>query len=207
LQVRTRHTPAFGVARLLLAPGEAVQAEYDAMLSASFGVLIDMRPRGRHKGYAAMFTAPPEGGWVDLAPSLPGEVYTLELEGVGGWCVARGSLLAASGMIRQDPGWPGFRPMFGAEQGFLEHMSGQGSVVLTSCGALDVVNLEPGAAITVTPGSLVAYTENVQSRLRAVSQSVNQSMRTGEGLLLDFAGPGQVLTQTRKPQAMAAALA
>jgi uncharacterized protein (AIM24 family) len=39
----------------------------------------------------------------------------------------------------------------------------------------------------------------VQSRLRAASQQVNQSMRTGEGLLLDFAGPGQVLTQTRKP--------
>jgi uncharacterized protein (TIGR00266 family) len=210
LQVRTRHTPAFGVARLLLAPGEAVQADYDAMLSASFGVLIDVRPRGGARGrksHPAIFTAPPEGGWVDMAPALPGEVYTLELEGIGGWCVARGNLLAASSTIQQDPSWPGFRAMFGADQGFLEHVGGQGSVVLTSCGAIDVVNLEAGAAITVAPGSLVAYTEGVQTRLRAVSQSLNQSMRTGEGLLLDFAGPGQVLTQTRKPHAMAAALA
>jgi uncharacterized protein (AIM24 family) len=206
LQVRTRHTPAFGVARLLLAPSEAIQADYDAMLSTSYGVLIDVRPRGRGKGPAAVFTAPAEGGWVDLAPSLPGEVYTLELEGVIGWCVARGSCLAASGTIRQDPAWPGFRPMFAAEHGFLEHMSGVGSVVLASSGAIDIVNLEPGAAITVTPGSLVAYTESIQSRLRAVSQSVNQSLRTGEGLLLDVAGPGQVLTQTRTAHAMARAL-
>ncbi|WP_132118579.1 AIM24 family protein [Actinocrispum wychmicini] len=206
MQVRTRHTPAFGVARLLLAPGEAVQADYDAMLATSFGVLIDLRPKGRGRGYSAVFTAPAEGGWVDLAPSLPGEVYTVELDGLGGWCVARGACLAASVHVRQDASWQGFRPMFGADHGFLEHVSGQGAVVLASCGALDVVNLEAGVAITVAPTSLVAYTEGVQTRLRAVSQSVNQSIRTGEGLLLDCAGPGQVFTQTRRAEAMAAAL-
>lgn len=209
MQVRTRHTPAYGVARLLLAPGEAIQADYDLMLSASYGVLIDVRPRGGVRGRKAhptLFTAPPEGGWVDVAPALPGEVYTLELEGITGWCVTRGVSLAASSTIRYDSNWPAFRPMFGAEPGFLDHVSGQGSVVLASCGALDVINLEPGAAITVTPASLVAYTEGTQTRLRAASQSVPQSMRTGEGLLLDFAGPGQVLTQTRKPQTMSAAL-
>jgi uncharacterized protein (AIM24 family) len=206
LQVRTRHTPAFGVARLLLAPGEAVQADYDTLLSTSFGVLVDVRPKGRHKELTALFTAPPEGGWVDLAPALPGEVYTLELDGNRGWCVARGRCLATSMLVRADAAWPGFRQMFGPEPGFLEYVSGQGSAVLASCGALDVVNLEPGAAITATPGSVVAYTEGVQTRLRAVSQQVNQSLRTGEGLLLDFAGPGQVLTQTRNPQSIFAAL-
>ncbi|MFC0116278.1 AIM24 family protein [Kibdelosporangium aridum] len=209
MQVRTRHTPAYGVARLLLAPGEAIQADYDALLSASYGVAIDVRPRGGGRSkrvQPTLFTAPPEGGWVDVAPSLPGEVYTLELEGITGWCVTRGSTLAASSTIQFDANWAPFRPMFGAEQGFLDHVSGQGSVVLSSCGALDVVNLEPGAAITVTPACVVAYTEGTQTRLRAISQSLPQSMRTGEGLLLDFAGPGQVLTQTRKPQAMIAAL-
>ncbi|CAM4121578.1 AIM24 family protein [Kibdelosporangium persicum] len=209
MQVRIRHTPAYGVARLLLAPGEAIQADYDAMLSASYGVLVDVRPRGGVRGkkvHPTLFTAPPEGGWVDVAPALPGEVYTLELEGITGWCVTRGSSLAASSTIRYDQAWPGFRAMFGAEPGFLEHVSGQGSVVLASCGALDVVNLEPGAAITVTPACVVAYTEGTQTRLRAVSQSLPQSMRTGEGLLLDFAGPGQVLTQTRKRESMIAAL-
>jgi uncharacterized protein (AIM24 family) len=203
LQVRTRHTPAFGVARLLLAPGEAVQADYDAMLSTSFGVLVDVRPRGGARGrktHPTLFTAPAEGGWVDIAPTLPGEVYTLELDGLAGWCVVRGNALVVSSTIHQDPNWIGFRPLFGTDAGFLEHLSGQGSAVLTSHGALDLVNLEAGAAITVTPGALVAYTESVQTRLRAVNQSLPQSMRTGEGLLLDCAGPGQVLTQTRKAQ-------
>ena len=46
MQVRTRHTPAFGVARLLLAPGEAVQADYASLIATSYGVIVDVRPRG-----------------------------------------------------------------------------------------------------------------------------------------------------------------
>ncbi|MGQ0837054.1 AIM24 family protein [Actinokineospora sp.] len=208
MQVRTRHTPAFGVARLLLAPGEAVQAEYTAMLATSYGVQVDAkRGGGRSRSWPALFTAPAEGGWVDVAPALPGEVYALDLDGSAGWCVARGSWLAVTSTLRSEPGWPGFHPLFGAEHGFLEHVSGVGTVVLACCGALDVVTLEPGEAITVDPAHLLAYGDSTQCRLRAVSQSAPQSVRTGDGLMLDLAGPGTLLTQTRAPRSMAASLA
>ncbi|WP_436493455.1 AIM24 family protein [Actinokineospora sp. HUAS TT18] len=208
MQVRTRHTPAFGVARLMLAPGEAVQADYTALLATSYGVHVDQRRGGgRSKVRPTVFTAPPEGGWVDVAPGLPGEVYSLDLDGTAGWCVARGGWLALTSTLRTDAGWPGFHALFGAEHGFLEHVSGVGTVVLACCGALDVVALEPGEAITVDPASLLAFTDTTQCRLRAVAQSGPQSVRTGEGLMLDFAGPGRLLTQTRTPRAMAAWLA
>ncbi|HVK24115.1 MAG TPA: AIM24 family protein [Actinokineospora sp.] len=207
MQVRTRHTPAFGVARLLLAPGEAVQADYTALLATSYGVHVDERRGGRSKVRPTVFTAPAEGGWVDVAPGLPGEVYSLDLDGTAGWCVTRGGGLAVASTLRVDPGWPGFHALFGAEHGFLEHVSGAGTIVLACYGALDIVALEPGEAITVDPASLLAYTDGTQCRLRAVSQSAPQSVRTGEGLLLDFAGPGRLLTQTRTARAMAAWLA
>ncbi|HEX6358012.1 AIM24 family protein [Actinophytocola sp.] len=208
MQVRTRHTPAFGVARLLLAPGEAVQADYASMLATSYGVVVDVRPRGgsRSRAARAVFTAPPEGGWVDVAPTLPGDVYTLELDGVNGWCVTRGCWLAAPSTVRTDPQWAGFRNLFGAESGFVEHVSGVGAFVIAACGSLDVVALKQGELITVDPTYLLAYSEHTQARLRAVSQSIHQSVRTGEGLLLDFAGPGQLLIQTRNARAMAALL-
>jgi uncharacterized protein (AIM24 family) len=193
VQVRTRHTPAFGVARLMLAPGEAVQADYAAMVATSFGMLVEPSVRGGSRGRAraTMFTAPAEGGWVDVAPARPGEVYTLELDGMSNWA------LATSATIHADPYWPGFRPLFGTEHGFVEHVSGVGSLVLACCGALDMVKLEAGELITIEPSYLLAYGEQTQSRLRAVSQSMPQSVRTGEGLLIDFAGPGELLTQTR----------
>jgi uncharacterized protein (TIGR00266 family) len=209
VQVRTRHTPAFAVARVLMAPGEAVQADYASMIATSYGVVVDARARSGARGRSvrAVFTAPAEGGWVDVAPALPGDVYTLELDGMSGWCVSRGCWLAAPATVRTDPQWQGFRNLFGAETGFVEHVSGVGALVLATCGSLDVVTLEPGELITVDPAYLLAYSEQTQSRLRAVSQSMPQSVRTGEGLLLDFAGPGQLLIQTRNARAMAALLA
>lgn len=209
MQVRTRHTPAFSVARLLLAPGEAVQADYASMLATSYGVVVEVRPRSgsRSKSPQAVFTAPAEGGWVDVAPALPGDVYTIELDGVNGWCVSRGSWLAAPATVRTDPAWAGFRNLFGVEHGFVEHVSGAGALVISACGSLDVVVLGQGELITVDPAYLLAYSETIQARLRAVSQQVHQSVRTGEGLLLDFAGPGQLLIQTRNARAMAALLA
>lgn len=205
MQVRTRHTPAFGVARLLLAPGEAALADYASMLATSFGVHIGTRGRSGSRGRRsrdAIFTAPAEGGWVDLAPSLPGEVHTMELDGMTGWCVSRGAWLAVASTIRADASWPGFGQLFGSENGFCEHYSGQGALVLSCCGALDVVNLDANEAITVDPSYLLAYSDLLQVRLRALSQSIPQSVRTGEGLLLDFAGPGQLLVQTRNAKTM-----
>jgi len=204
VQVRTRHTPAFGVARLLLAPGEAVQADYGAMLASSFGIAVaPARASSRGKPRRAVFTAPAEGGWVDVAPALPGDVHAIELDGTAGWCVARGSWLAATATVRTDAQWPGFRSLFGADAGFLEHMSGDGAMVLACCGSLDVLPLETGELVTVDPSYLLAYSEQTQCRLRAVSPQLPQSVRTGEGLLLDFAGPGQLLVQTRNPRTMA----
>lgn len=205
MQVRTRHTPTFGVARLQLAPGESVLADYAALVATSYGVLVDPRMRGgsRARSRPTTFTAPPEGGWVDLAPSAPGDVYVLELDGMAGWCVSRGSTLAQGGMLRIDPQWMGFRQLFGTEIGFLDHVSGAGPFVLSCCGTVDVITLEAGEAITVEPGYLLAYSEHTQARLRAVSQSMPQSVRSGEGLLLDFAGPGQLLAQTRNPRTFA----
>ncbi|MFL6143269.1 MAG: AIM24 family protein [Labedaea sp.] len=202
MQVRTRHTPAYGVARLQLAPGEAVQADYASLLATSYGVLVEPAVRGGSRGRSrpTVLTAPAEGGWVDLAPSVPGDVYVLELDGMSGWCVARRSALASASTVYANQGWPGFRALLGTDVAFLEHVAGTGSLVLSCCGTVDLVQLEPGELITVEPGYLLAYSESTQARLRAVSQSMPQSIRTGEGLLLDFAGPGQLLTQTRNPR-------
>jgi len=99
-----------------------------------------------------------------------------------------------------DARWPGFQGLFGGEEGFLLHAAGQGPVVVCGFGALDVLSLQPGEVVTVDTGHLVAYAEGTQCRLRASSPGVAQSLRNGKGLVFDFAGPGQVLTQTRSPR-------
>ncbi|MEV0074591.1 MULTISPECIES: AIM24 family protein [unclassified Amycolatopsis] len=67
---------------------------------------------------------------------------------------------------------------------------------------LDVITLRPGEAITVGTGHVVAYADTVQYQLRKVAQGVIQSMKSGEGFVFDFAGPGQILMQTRNPSSL-----
>lgn len=212
MQVRTRHTPSFGVARLVLAPGEPVLIESGAMVATSYGVTAQSRARGGllkslaraalsgESFFASTCTAPQQGGWVDVAPTLPGDLHVLELDGRTGWCVTRGCWLASAGTASLETKWGGFRNLFGGEGGFLTHVTGQGPVVVSCYGALDVVTLQPGEYVTIDTGHVVAYADTVQSRLRQVHQGVAQSLKSGEGLVFDFAGPGQVLTQTRNPR-------
>lgn len=214
MQVRTRHTPSFGVARLLLAPGEPVVAEAGALMATSYGMAMESKPQGgvlRSLAKAALgggptvittYTAPPQGGWVDLAPALPGDIQLTELDGMTNWCVSSGCWLASSATVHLDAQWGGFRPLFGGEPGFLVHTGGQGSLVIACYGALDVTNLSAGEFVTVDTGHLVAYADSVQTRLRAATPGAPQSLKTGAGLVFDFAGPGQVLTQTRNPRAL-----
>ncbi|RZQ61780.1 AIM24 family protein [Amycolatopsis suaedae] len=193
MRVHTRHTPAFGVARVTLNPGEGVQAEAETLLASSFGVTSAQS----RKGAPPVFTAPAEGGWVDLAPRDPGDVYPLELDGTTGWSVARGAVLARPATVRRDQHWPALQTLFGGDTGFLEHFSGAGPLVLTCAGPVEAFTLEQRELVTVTPGFLVAYPDTVQCRLRALDPAGPQSVRTGEGLALDFAGPGTVLVQAR----------
>ncbi|MET9261491.1 AIM24 family protein [Amycolatopsis sp. NPDC004079] len=196
MRVHTRHTPGFGVARVLLAPGEAVQAASESLLASSFNVAETNQNRGR-KGGPSVFTAPQEGGWVDLAPLGPGDVYPLELTGSTGWSVHREGVLARPGTVRVDQNWAPLQQLFGADSGFLEHYSGRGPLLLTAPGPVDSFDLGRGEIVTVRPDYLLAYPDTVQCRLRALDPSGPQSLRTGEGLVLDFAGPGTVLVQSR----------
>ncbi|MBB4687941.1 uncharacterized protein (AIM24 family) [Amycolatopsis jiangsuensis] len=195
--MHTRHTPGFGVARVMLAPGEAVQSATETMLASSFGVVESAPARGGRKTGRTVFTAPSGGGWVDLAPSGPGDVYPLELTGGTGWSVHREAVLARPGSVRHDPAWAPLQQLFGSDSGFLEHYSGTGPLVLTTPGPVDSFTLSPREVVTVRPEYVLAYPDTLQVRLRAVDPSGPQSLRTGEGLVLDFAGPGTVLVQAR----------
>lgn len=199
MQVRTRHNPSFGVVRVMLSSGEAVHAPAGARTASSFGVAEqqDAGARGAGRGQRTVFTAPDGGGWLDLAPAAPAHVYPLELDGNSGWSLARDTVFACPSSVGRDRSWPPLRALFGSDQGFLEHYSGTGPLVLAAHGPVDAFTLDAGEIITVTPAFLVGYPDGLQCRLRALTQSGAQSVRTGEGLAVDLAGPGTVLVQAR----------
>ncbi len=154
MDVAIRHSPSFAAARISLAANEQFRAESGAMMATSSGVEITSSTQGGvMKGlkrsvlggeslFVTTFTAPPAGGWVDVAHHLAGDIDTIELAA--------------------------------------------------------------GESVTIDTGHVVAFEPSTTSQIRKVAGGVIQTLKSGEGFVFDFTGPGWVMTQTRNPAALQA---
>jgi uncharacterized protein (TIGR00266 family) len=145
------------------------------------------------------YTAPAEGGFVDVAARLPGDIVSFDITPATPLFIQKGSWLANDTNVTIDTQWGGFKNFFGSEGGFIVRAEGQGPVVFACYGALEEWNLEAGQTLTVDTGHMVAYQGTVTMNIRQASGGIMQTMKSGEGLVFDFTGPGKVWTQTRNP--------
>lgn len=219
MEIQERHQPSFSVARVLLGPNESVRAESGAMMAMDATVHIDAKVEGgMMKGlkrsmlggesmYITSATAGPHGGWIDMAAALPGDVITLEVTPDNPLLIQRGSFLCCEPGVQIETKWGGMKNLFGGEGGFMIHAAGQGKVVLSLYGALDRFHLEPGQQVVIDTNHMVAFRESVTMELKKVSSGNWKSMKSGEGLVFYFTGPGEVLMQSRNPDDMVKYLA
>lgn len=212
MQVQTRQGPAFGVARLTLGPNEPVKVEGGAMMAMSSGVTLAAKAEGGimkslkraalggESFFVSTYTAPPSGGFVDVAARLPGDITTMDIQPGKALFISKGSWLANDVTVNIDAKWGGFKNLFGSEGGFIVRADGQGAVVFACYGALEVWNLAEGQSLTVDTGHMVAYEDSVTMGMRKASGGgLVQSFKSGEGFVFEFSGPGRVWTQTRNP--------
>jgi uncharacterized protein (TIGR00266 family) len=213
VDIQIRHSPSFAVARCTLSSGERVRAESGSMMATSAGVEVDAKMEGGvmkslKRGvlggeslFITSFTAPRDGGWVDVAANLPGDLVVQEVTPERAFFIQRGSYLCSEDGVEIDTKWGGFRNLVGGEGGFVIRAGGSGTVLLSAYGAIDRISLAPGENIVVDSGHMVAYDETVQSNLRRVSSTM-KSLKSGEGFVFDFTGPGDVMVQSRNPGAL-----
>ncbi len=216
MQVQLRHNPAFTVARLFLAPQESARVEAGAMIAMSDGMNLEARSEGGIMAglrrsvlgggsfFVSTYTAPPQGGWVDVAGVLPGDILPIDISPNRPYFLARGNWIANDQGVQIDSQWGGMANLFGGEGGFGIRANGQGQALVSVYGAIDVFDLQPGQPVTIDTGHVVAYDLNITFRMRRAAQGRTlQSMKSGEGWVFDFTGPGRVLLQTRNPEAFA----
>nr|WP_206745648.1 TIGR00266 family protein [Jatrophihabitans sp. GAS493] len=212
-----RHNPSFTVARCLLAPGEPLRVEGGAMIAHSSGVTLEAKSQGGMVAglkrsmlgggsyYVTTYTAPPQGGWVDVAGVLPGDTISIDVTPDQPFFLRRGSWIANSHGVEIDTQWGGMQNLFGGEGGFGYRAAGQGQALVSVYGAVDIIDLEPGETVTIDTGHVVAYHLSINFQMRRASQGRSiQSLKSGEGWVFDFTGPGRVLLQSRNPDAFAA---
>lgn len=215
MQVQLRHNPSFTMARCQLAPNEPMTVESGAMVAHSAGMNLQSQAQGGimqglkrsllsgESFFVSTFTAPQQGGWVDIAGTLPGDVAVLQIHPDRPYYVTRGGWLASSHGVQTTTQFGGAKTFFGGEGAFGLQAAGQGEVLVACYGAIDVIDLQPGEQVVIDTGHVVAYDLNMQFTMRrAVSGKWIQSMKSGEGMVFEFTGPGRVLLQTRNPRGL-----
>ena len=215
MEIQIRHSPSYAVARLFLAPNEPARIQSGAMVAHSAGVEITAKAEGGILGglkrsflanesfFTTTATAPAQGGWIDITNSLPGDVIVLPMTPDRPFFVTRGCWLANSWNVQTDTQFGGFQNLFGGEGGFGLRVFGDGQTVLGVHGALDVVDLAPGEAITIDTGHVVAYDLNIQFQMRKASTGILNTLKSGEGFVFEFYGPGRIFMQSRAQPAVA----
>jgi uncharacterized protein (TIGR00266 family) len=185
---------------MAISPGVGVQA------STQGGVLKGLKRSflGGESLFITTFTAPSAGGWVDIAHHLAGDIVVKDVDPAAPISITKGCWLASGAGVELDTKWGGFKNLFGGEGGFLIRTTGHGTVVLACYGAIDNIELGDGESVTIDTGHVVAFGHTVTSQIRKVAGGVVQTLKSGEGLVFDFTGPGWVMTQTRNPSALEA---
>lgn len=215
MDVSLRHQPSFSVARFTLGPNEPIRAESGAMMAMAADTHIEAKAQGGvmkslkraalggESFFITTFTAGPAGGWVDLAANLPGDLSVVEVQQNAPWLLSKGAYLGADTGVTIETQFRGMKMFAGGEGAFLVEAGGVGTLVVSAFGAIDRFRLEAGQAIVIDSGHFVAAESSVQYTVRRAAQGgLIQSAKSGEGLVFEFVGPGEVLMQSRNPRGL-----
>lgn len=210
------HQPAFSLAVVRLQPEQSILAEAGAMVSMSANVELQSqmkgglfgaikRAAGGESAFVSTFTARGGQGEVTFAPGAPGDIAALEMSNQM-FFVQASSYLAGDASLNVDTKWGGAKSFFGGEGLFVLQVTGTGLLLVSSYGAIHRKRLQPGERYVVDTGHLVAWEGTTQYTLRKAATGFFRSMMSGEGIVAEFVGPGELLIQTRNLQAFAGLL-
>lgn len=209
--------PSYALAVIDLEAGESVRAESGAMVSMSGSVELEAKVNTGGKGLMGMLkrtvlggeslflstlTARSAAGEVTLAPSMPGDILALTMSGET-LLAERGSFLACAAGVEMDAKFSGLKGLMGGEGLSYLRFSGHGLLLLAAFGGIFARELAAGERYVVDSSHLVAFEEQVSYQIRKAATGWIGSFTSGEGLVMEFTGPGRIWIQTRNPRANA----
>jgi len=211
MHVDIQYQPSYSLATVTLDAGESIQAESGAMVGMSPGLELKteasgglLKSLGRsvfggESFFMNTFTASRSGQTIALAPALPGDITIIEMSGEP-LLVQSGSFLASSAGVTVETKWTGAKTFFGSEGLIMLRVTGKGTLLITSYGAIRAIDLAAGEQYIVDTGHLVSFDERVNYKVKKVA-GWKSTLFSGEGLIAEMTGPGRLTMQSRSQDA------
>jgi uncharacterized protein (TIGR00266 family) len=195
-----------------LEQGETITAESGAM--TYMDPAIEVHTRKREKSLLGTLGLTLIGGqsfWVNdyTATSGPaevafvaapvGDIKQLDIAPGSGYVIQKSAYVASTSGIDLDVKWEGFtKGLFG--QGlFMLKAIGSGQMFINTFGAIDTHTLRPGQTLIVDNFHLVGFSESCSYKVTRLG-GLKETLLSGEGLVTQITGPGDVHIQTKNMQ-------
>jgi uncharacterized protein (TIGR00266 family) len=195
-----------------LEQGETITAEAGAL--TYMNPTIEVHTRKREKSLLGTLGLSLIGGqsfWVNdyTATSGPaeaafvaapvGDIKQLDIAPGSGYVIQKSAYVASTSGIDLDVKWEGFtKGLFG--QGlFMLKATGSGQMFINTFGAIDTHTLKPGQTLIVDNFHLVGFSESCSYKVTRLG-GLKETLLSGEGLVTQITGPGDVHIQTKNMQ-------
>ena len=204
-----KYRPSYSMLVVKLGDGEAITGEAGAMTYMSPNINVKTRMReqgilsslglsflGGQSFFVNDFLASGGSGEVGLVSAPLGDIEVMDIKPEKGYIIQKAAYVASTSGVNLDVQWQGFtKGLFG--QGlFMIKVSGSGDLFINAFGALDHHTLSSGERLIVDNFHLVAFSDTCQYKVTRFG-GLKETILSGEGLVTDISGPGEVLIQTK----------
>jgi uncharacterized protein (TIGR00266 family) len=204
-----KYKPSYAMLVASLEQGETITAEAGAMTYMDPTIEVHTRKReksllgslglsiiGGQSFWVNDYTATNGAGEAAFVAAPVGDIEKLEVSPGKGFVIQKSAYIASTSGIDLDIKWEGFsKGLFG--QGlFMLKATGTGQLFINTFGAIDVHTLQPGQTLIVDNFHLVGFSESCSYKVTRFG-GLKETMFSGEGLVTQITGPGDVHIQTK----------
>ena len=204
--------PAFAYVNVVLAPGESLVAQPDAMSSMDADLDLQAKLNGgliggvlrKYLGGESLFinhftNNTGAARRLTLVQKTPGDIDCVDLNGDTIY-FQPGAYLCSTPGVQLSLKWAGLASFIGGEGLFKLKLTGTGRVWYGCYGAL--LEKEVDGEVIVDSSHLVAYRDGIKLKVQ-LSGGIFSSFFSGEGLVTRVEGKGRIVIQTRSLSGLA----
>ena len=215
MKFQIKYQPSYAMLVATIDQGETLTAEAGAMTYMTPNIEVHTRKReksllgtlglsliGGQSFFVNDYTATSGSGEAAFVAAPVGDIKQLDIAPGSGYIIQKSAYIASTSGINLDVKWEGFtKGLFG--QGlFMLKATGSGQMFINTFGAIDTHTLSPGQTLIVDNFHLVGFSESCSYKVTRFG-GLKETLLSGEGLVTQITGPGDVYIQTKNLQEFA----
>jgi len=212
MNFQIKYQPSYALLIAYLEQGETLTAEAGSMTYMTPNMEVHTRKREKSLwGTLGLSLIGGQSFWVNdyfaangpaeagFAAAPVGDIKQLDIAPGSGYIIQKSAYVASTQGIDLDVKWEGFtKGLFG--QGLLMlKASGSGQMFINTFGAIDTHTLQPGQTLVVDNFHLVGFSQSCTYKVTRIG-GMKETFFSGEGLVTQITGPGDVHVQTKNLQ-------